>query len=679
MNGRTRIGCGLLAGIVACLLAPSVATATDCPLPGSPGTGMNPAIDVQGDIAAAKTGGYLQIPFTVPPNTTGIQVRYSYDNEGDTCSGNYTLDMGVYEPRANTSDPVWEQTDRRGWSGSAVKNLAIAENGFSSEDVYNGGNGTNQRKNFVDGRTTRAYQPGPIPMGNWAVELGIAYIDPADANGIHYHVQVLTSTDPAWGNDTSYTPSGPPAEGDGLQDGWFFGDLHVHGEQEPGNATMKQTFDAAFGPGGANLDFVTLVDHNNNVAHNDMKTQSDVANSLGGLVIPGVEVTTYKGHWNNQGSNYFADFRAGPIYSGDPSPDDQIDDSELVKVADGVKPKDEMAAAQAGGGWTQINHPALAKNNPSACRGCAWSYSDDDTDFSKVDAIEISNSIGALQAGSPFTTDAIAYYEHALDSGAHIAAVGSSDAHKAGTDPISPVGQGATAVFGSPGLSRTGIVNGVKGDNTYVLPFGSSGPLVDFEATSDTDPTAIIGESVSGHSIELSANIDRTPAAARPGTWELTLLQDGVAIDTTPITTNTINQTWDVTESGRYSVEVTRTEGSEFIEAYTSPIWVTVQPKPSNKITLGKPKLDKKKGTAKLPVTVPGGGELKLTGKSVAGASASPAKASKVQLAVRPTGKLKKTLKKKGKATAKVTVSFTPTGGDARKASTRVKLVKKKR
>ena len=388
-------------------------------------------------------------------------------------------------------------------------------------------------------------------------------------------------------------------------------------------------------------------------------------------------MTTYRGHWNNQGSSHFADFRGGPIYS-ESSADDQIDDSELVKVADGVKPKDEMAAAQAGGGWTQINHPAYFRDNPSVCRGCAWSYSDDETDFSKVDAIEIANSIGALQAGLPFTRDAIAYYEHALDSGAHIAVVGSSDAHQAAADPISPVGQGVTAVYSGLGLRKQGIVDGVKAGATYVRPFGTTGPLVDLEATSDTESPEIIGGSISGHEIELTANVDRSLANARPGTWDLTLLQDGVPIDTTPITGQTVSQSYDVSESGRYGIEVTRTQGTEFIEAYTTPIWVTVEPKPSNKFTLGKPKLNKKKGTAKLPVEVPGAGKLKLSGKSLVNDSAEPKKASTVKLLVKPKGKLKKKLKKRGKAKVKVTVAFTPTQGERRQKQVSVKLKRKR-
>lgn len=185
------------------LLTPAAASAADCLNPGSPDPTMtSPALDAQGTIASSKAGGYLQIPFTVPPGTTGIRVRYAYDQPGGGCGGSpNTLDMGVYEPR-DPGETVFGADESRGWSGSAVKDLAIAVNGFTSDAVYN----TN-RKAYHSGRTTRAYRPGPIPAGVWAVELGIAYIDPTDTDGIDYHVEVKTSTDSTWSNDP-YQPSG---------------------------------------------------------------------------------------------------------------------------------------------------------------------------------------------------------------------------------------------------------------------------------------------------------------------------------------------------------------------------------------------------------------------------------------------------------------------------------------
>ncbi|GIK77645.1 MAG: hypothetical protein BroJett022_13350 [Actinomycetes bacterium] len=667
-----RLG-GALAAAAAALAAPGAALAMDCPLPGAPGAGMSAALDVTGRLDPSRTGGYLQIPFTVPPGTKAIQVRYSYDNQDDTCSGPNanTLDMGVYEPKGNPS-PVFEQSDRRGWSGSAVKNLAIAENGFTGEGTYDAG-----RKAFVDGYTTRAYEPGPIPAGEWAVELGIAYVDPADADGISYRVEVGTSSDPAWGDDP-YAASGPPDPAASSTPGWYTGDLHVHGEQEPGNAPMSDTFAAAFGPGGAGLDFVTLVDHNNDVAHDDMRAQADAYPN--DLVIPGTEVTTYRGHWNAQGSSGFADFRGGPIYA----PDDvssPIPDSALTEVGSGTLPKEQLATIRNGGGWTQINHPTIFKDAPSVCRGCFWSYADDETDFSLVDAIEIQTGPAGIPHGAPtgpnpFTATAIEYYEHALAGGAHVAAVGSSDDHQAGaaTGPFdSAVGEGATVVH-AEGLGRSEIVAAVKADHTYVKPFGPSAPDLSLEAVNEDGGRAIIGDSLSGRSPELTASVSGATGTGRAGSWELTLLRDGAPVESVPFMGDGVTRSWDVAESGRYSLELTRTATGEYVEGYTSPIWLTVEPDPSNRFQVGRARLDRKKGTAKLPIDVPGAGRLRLAGRKVEDDSASPGKAKTVKLDVRPEGKLRKKLRKRGRARAKLTVRFTPIGGERRQKHVTVKL-----
>ena len=662
---RTRIGCALLAGIAACLAAPAAATATDCGLPGSPGAAMSPVLEVEGDIAASRTGGYLQIPFAVPSGTTGIQVRYSYDQADGSCSGPNTLDMGVYGPKADPASPVFEQSDRRGWSGSAVKNMAIAENGFSPEPTY-----LADRKAFVNGYTTRAYEPGPIDAGTWAVELGIAYIDPADSDGIHYRLEVLTSTDPAWSDDP-YVPSGPPAAAAGSTPGWYTGDLHVHGEMEPGNATMNQTFAAAFGPGGAGLDFITLVDHNNDVAHDDMGAQADLYPD--DLVIPGTEVTTYRGHWNDQGfgPGGFADFRTGPIYGYAAAATPPYEDSDLIEARGPKPPKRGFATAQAAGAWTQINHPAYFRDNPAVCRGCAWTYSDAETDFSRVDAIEISNSIGALQASLPFTTDAIDYYEHALDSGAHIAAVGSSDAHRAAADPISPVGQGATVVH-AEGLGREAIIEAVKADHTYVKPFGTSGPDVTLKAKSDAGSRGIIGDTVAGRSASLTASVRDVAATGRPGAWSLAVMRDGVAVDTVPFSGDSVTEQLRVRDSARYSLKVIRSSaGTDFIEAYSSPIWLT-------KFKLGKPKPNRRNGTAIVPVRVSGPGSLVLGGPSVRTVDARARKAATKRLKVRPNRKLKRKLRRRGHARTKVAVTFTPAGGRAATEKVTVRLARRR-
>ena len=105
-----------------------------------------------------------------------------------------------------------------------------------------------------------------------------------------------------------------------------------------------------------------------------------------------------------------------------------------------------------------------------------------------------------------------------------------------------------------------------------------------------------------------------------------------------------------------------------------TPPTETPPSKPSNAFTIGKAELNTKKGTAKLPVNVPGAGSVSLQGKDVKPASKSATGASEVKLKVKAKGGLRDTLQDKGKAKASVDVTFTPTGGDANTQSKHVKL-----
>ena len=91
---------------------------------------------------------------------------------------------------------------------------------------------------------------------------------------------------------------------------------------------------------------------------------------------------------------------------------------------------------------------------------------------------------------------------------------------------------------------------------------------------------------------------------------------------------------------------------------------------PSNTAILGRPLFNKKKGTAKLPVTVPGAGTLtiadvKTTKKRVKAKTVTATVAGTLNLPVKPTKSARTTLRNKGKLKLKVAVTFTPTGGFA--------------
>ncbi len=102
------------------------------------------------------------------------------------------------------------------------------------------------------------------------------------------------------------------------------------------------------------------------------------------------------------------------------------------------------------------------------------------------------------------------------------------------------------------------------------------------------------------------------------------------------------------------------------------------------RISLGKPKRNRRRGTAILPVTVPGAGTLSLSGKGVVKRQASVSAASgkavtsarTVKLLVKPKGKAKGKLSRHGKAKVKPAVTFTPAGGPSVTQPKKIKLVK---
>ena len=98
---------------------------------------------------------------------------------------------------------------------------------------------------------------------------------------------------------------------------------------------------------------------------------------------------------------------------------------------------------------------------------------------------------------------------------------------------------------------------------------------------------------------------------------------------------------------------------------------------PDNDIELGGAKVEKKNGTAKLSVEVPGAGHLKLHGKDVKTVEHEADGAGTESLKITATGKAKKKLKKNGKVKVTVEVTFTPNGGQPNTETKQVTLKEK--
>ena len=102
-------------------------------------------------------------------------------------------------------------------------------------------------------------------------------------------------------------------------------------------------------------------------------------------------------------------------------------------------------------------------------------------------------------------------------------------------------------------------------------------------------------------------------------------------------------------------------------------------PPPSNQFDFGKLKRNRGHGTAKLAVELPGPGTVKLAGRNLRRVTKHPAAAGEVMLKVKPRGRTKRHLLRRGRATVRPRVTFTPTGGVANTRSERVRLVEKRR
>jgi hypothetical protein len=561
--------------------------------PSCPAGDLLPSRDyvISGEFSKTDEGSYVMLPFDVPAGTDAVRLKYCHDQPQtpDPAGLNaHTIDLGIYESRDGPSD-VWGEEEFRGWGGSSRPDVTV-----SGEGDFDPPNPVGTQK------TTVGYLPGPIPEGEWAAELGVAAVgqeSPTEDGVVKWRVEIDLIDDPNF-SDEPYQPAPYDSTPANPKPGWYAGDLHVHARHSnPGDATMRETFDYAFTPlaaGGAGLDFITLSDyvstrHWSEIGH----FQSDYPSKL---IARSAEVITYRGHVNNHGSVDFADYRTGPIREATLQGPDTAQTVASLPQVRAPRPAsaifDEIHAA---GGWTQINHPETFPSEVptfgNLCRGCSWEYSDQETDYSKVDAIEVATGPAGIQEDpepgpNPFTPLAIQFWEDAIDADGlnsnHIAAVGSSDSHNAGRSNLtqSPIGQ-ATTVVRAKELSERGIQQGVEAGHTYVRIWGNDGPELGLTATAPGPGKrrAIMGDAVNADELDFNARVDLTRAReARPGAYALFVLRNGDPfLGPIPLSDDADDEdTFEFasTGPGRYRLQVERTiTGARSIEAVSSPIY----------------------------------------------------------------------------------------------------------
>ncbi len=260
----------------------------------------------------------------------------------------------------------------------------------------------------------------------------------------------------------------------------------------------------------------------------------------------------------------------------------------------------------------------------------------------------------------------------ALDTGAHIAAVGSSDDHRAAPPPVpfdAPVGSATTVVYADE-LSEQAITEAVKGDRTYVKFFGTDGPDVEPDgARAGRSARRSSATTLADPDAELDARrSQRRRAPGRPGSWSLVLLKDGDAGRDRAVSAATpqphvhrerrraaTRSRCCATSSASTSPRSTRRRSGSRAGA---PTTASGSPRSSR---------NKRKGTAKLTVEVPGPGVLSASGgKKPRGQKRKPKQAGKVKLTIRPKARgIARKLERKGEAIVKPQASASlPDGGE---------------
>lgn len=358
--------------------------------------------------------------------------------------------------------------------------------------------------------------PGAIPTGTWNVLIGVPNIRPKVTS--HYTAQVFFTR-------TGLVADEPAVLRAPLRAGpaWYRGDLHMHTANSDGQCPSQTgkmvpcpvffTVDAAARRG---LDFIAITDHNATSQYDAMRELQPYFDKV--LLIPGREITTFQGHLNFLGTTQFLDFRLGS--PGVPSMNVLLRNARKL------------------GAVVSINHPRAPTGEN--CMGCGWTPNPP-ADMSLLDAVE------AVNGGSEDTTyNGIPFWEHQLDLGYRLTAIGGSDNHR----PLRPldrpgsIGRPTTVVYAKE-LSTPAILAGIRAGHVFLDLTGSSNRMIDLTATCATVDARMGDLLAAARGAQVSFDVHVVGVAG--GTVEL--LEDGKPLKTNepsilPASGQTVHATW---------------------------------------------------------------------------------------------------------------------------------------
>lgn len=356
---------------------------------------------------ASRMQEYVEVPFEVPEGTRSLRVSYRVQPGA-------VVDLGCLDPERF-----------RGWSGGA---RSCFELGIET--------------------ATPGYLPGPLLAGRWNVLLGL-YRLPSEGAWVELEVEPSPRELPDLPTSSVLAPRAELPR----PEGWVRGDLHCHTHHSDARGSLSDLVSMARARG---LDFLAVTDHNVVSHHAEMASRD-----WGIHLLPGMEVTTYRGHFNVLGPVGWVDFR----------------------FADDAGARRALRDAGERGALRVLNHP-----KPT---GCDWEYGVWD-DF---DLFEVWNG--------PWPTRnevSLARWHALLCEGRRIPAVGGSDRHQ----PPLPDPDPPSLQVGSPTVWIPGPVEALTDRlraGRCCISEGRTGPVVWIEGPSGLvmGGTAEVGDPLTVH------------------------------------------------------------------------------------------------------------------------------------------------------------------------------------
>ena len=354
---------------------------------------------LEGHFVPEPAGKYHNVPFEMPVRVRLIEVSYEYSAEIGSdphLTGGNTLDIGIFDQRG----AEFPGAGFRGWTGSARHSFFI-----SHDDA------------------TPGYLPGPLEPGLWYITLGFYKSAP---DGCEYRITIRflrneTATAapifPAMLTLQNSVSTLPPRAR-----GWYRGELHCHSFHSDGDSDPSDIIAAAK---ALKLDFLAITDHNA-LSHLAALAQIDPGDLT---LIPGCEITTYKGHWNVWGLEEWIDFRTL-------TPD-------LMRQS--------IQRAVALGYLTSCNHPRQY--------GPPWEFEN----AVRQHCIEVWNGPWQL-----FNSEALTFWESRLRQGERFVAVGGSDAHFLTRPHIAQIGTPTTWIFCPGQPTAVNLLAGLRAGHAFI-------------------------------------------------------------------------------------------------------------------------------------------------------------------------------------------------------------------